>query len=135
MYLKWHFKFLFKNVSSVVTSNFLARQILKFIMEERVQGKPLNPSNPPCSLHSALAVDINTYPRVWGIQTPLPCWVRSNYARGFHIFILIFTFDQILFAFRKQNYAWNNLQLVQDSMYVLFSQKNICGQSNTFQNI
>ena len=54
---------------------FLARQILKFILQERVQGKPPNPSN-PCSLHSAWPLKqprinfLKTYPRVGEYKNP-----------------------------------------------------------------
>ena len=76
-------------------------------MEERVQGKPPNPSYPPpCSLHSALdkRVHINfsqKLPEGWGIQNPPPIATNgSNYTRGFHIFILILRL--IGYIFRNQ---------------------------------
>ena len=65
---------------SGLQENFLALRILKFIMEERVQGKPPNPSYPP--VHFTQLWPASTITRGLGYNPPLPCWVRSNYARA-----------------------------------------------------
>ena len=87
--------------------------------------------------NACTSIFLKNYPRVGEYKTPLPCWVRMDLImHGASIFSFWFyVWSDTFFAIRKRNYEWNNLQLVQDSMCVLFSQKNICGQSNTFQNI
>jgi len=61
-------------------------------MEEGVQGKPPNPS--PSPLFTLLSFgrwrSIFSKPEGWGIQNPPMLGTSGcNYARGFHIFILI----------------------------------------------
>ena len=78
------------------------------MMEERVQGKPKSLYPSLSSLHSASGVEAFAFLKICtyegpGIQTPPShggCTRGSKYARGFHIFILKYTFDRI--NFRKQ---------------------------------